>query len=748
MSIFREFNINMIPGKPPLIVHASQYESDFVYTFNLISGKSVLAIPDTAIAVIRGTKRDGNGFSKEASLDTENNKVVVIGEVQMTACAGKNVFELAILNDEKTICTANFFLDVERAPLDSDTIQSETVLHDLQAIINSAATATQAAEEASASAAEAAESARTLTIDPTLTQSGQAADAKVVGDEIEGVKEDLSQIANLNPTIGKNLVNPENIIVGGIQSDGTIRTDGTYPSYGTTDFIPIDPSTNYVFSYFTNSTKTIQNGRKIVAYFDASKNAISAEYVNQASGDDLVINSASAKYIRVSAFLTNMVFQVEKGSVSTAYEPYEESGTDIGLKIILGEVPTAQVQSMIDTAVADIGDTSEYFDEVNGTNLLNQSAVVTGGLQSDGTIRTDGSYANYGTSDFIELKPNTYYTFAYYTNSVKAIQTGRHIVLLYDADKSPITSSYQSVDAVSSLSLNSGTAKYIRVSAYLTSMVFQLSEGNTEIAYYPYIQPYIGLTAKLGAEPLAQVDRLYGKKWAVCGDSFTNGATATVLSEGKYTGQKYVYPYLIGNRTGMEILKFFEGGRTLAYPANPSTFVNSLTCPSQDFYYQNIPADVDYITIYLGINDEHHATGGGDGEDATGVIPLGTINDTTTDTYYGAWNVVLTWLIENRPFAHIGIIVSNGLSIEGYRTAQLEIAKKYGIPYMDLNGDSRTPVMIRSINTDIASAVRTAVTRKQAVDYDGTTTGSVNLHPNDDAQLFESTFIESFLRNI
>lgn len=150
MSIFREFNINMIPGKPPLIIHVSQYESDFVYTFNLVSGKSVLAIPNTAIAVIRGTKRDGNGYSVEAALDAENHKVVVMGDPQLTACAGRNVFELAIINDEKVICTANFFLDVERAPLDSDTIRSETVLHDLQAIINSAATATQAAEEASA----------------------------------------------------------------------------------------------------------------------------------------------------------------------------------------------------------------------------------------------------------------------------------------------------------------------------------------------------------------------------------------------------------------------------------------------------------------------------------------------------------------------------------------------------------------------------------------------------------------------
>lgn len=176
MSIFREFNISMIPGKPPLIIHVSQYESDFVYTFNLVSGKSVLAIPDTAIAVIRGTKRDGNGYSKEASLDAENNKVAVIGEAQMTACAGRNVFELAIINDEKVICTSNFILDVERAPLDAGTIQSESVLRELQAIINSAEISTQAAEEASASAAEAVESAKALVSLPIYRYAGEIAE--------------------------------------------------------------------------------------------------------------------------------------------------------------------------------------------------------------------------------------------------------------------------------------------------------------------------------------------------------------------------------------------------------------------------------------------------------------------------------------------------------------------------------------------------------------------------------------------
>ena len=237
-------------------------------------------------------------------------------------------------------------------------------------------------------------------------------------------------------------------------------------------------------------------------------------------------------------------------------------------------------------------------------------------------------------------------------------------------------------------------------------------------------------------------DVLWGKKWAVCGDSFTNGVTKTLLQEGKYVGKRYVYPYLIGNRCNMEILDFFDGGKTLAYPASGG-FENSLTAPSQPFYYQNIPEDVDYITIYLGINDSHHNYGssGSDGEDVKGHIPLGTIEDNTTASYYGAWNVVLSWLIENRPFAHIGIIVSNGCDWDSYRLAQIEIAKKYGIPYIDLNGDERTPAMIRSTNPNIAASVKKLRLRTQAV-------SETNSHPNDAAHLFESTFIENFLRSL
>ena len=85
---------------------------------------------------------------------------------------------------------------------------------------------------------------------------------------------------------------------------------------------------------------------------------------------------------------------------------------------------------------------------------------------------------------------------------------------------------------------------------------------------------------------------LSGKKWAVCGDSFTNGlAQNAPIPAGPYQGQRSVYPYLIANRNGMELAPFFEGGRTLAYPPEPGEFRNSLTAPDMPWNYQNIHKD-------------------------------------------------------------------------------------------------------------------------------------------------------------
>jgi hypothetical protein len=363
---------------------------------------------------------------------------------------------------------------------------------------------------------------------------------------------------------------------------------------------------------------------------------------------------------------------------------------------------------------------------------------VTGVLQkADGGI--DSSSAGYKTSDFMPIKSG--YTYK--------ISPRCRRICFYSGH------TYETFIACDDANVNT---PYTFVSQYNGYMRFSI--GDSYASNATCAESYTGTATKKLEEAVslsdfqreevkdlsANTSSLRGKKWVVCGDSFTNsGGTGTVITDGKYAGHNYTYPWIIGNRCDMEIVQFFEGGRTLAFPAEPGTFANSLTNPNADWYYQNIPSDADYITIYLGINDEHHSPGssGGDGEDNTGVIPLGTISDNTTSTYLGAWNVVLSWLIENRPNAHIGIIVTNGIANKDeYRLGQISIAEKYGIPYIDMNGDARTPAMIRTSNPNISATIKNILIQKWSANYPS------NQHPNDAAQLFESTFIENFLMSI
>ena len=236
---------------------------------------------------------------------------------------------------------------------------------------------------------------------------------------------------------------------------------------------------------------------------------------------------------------------------------------------------------------------------------------------------------------------------------------------------------------------------------------------------------------------------LYGKKWAVCGDSFSNGdfkgGEEPIFTDGPFAGQRKTYGYLIAARNGMRVQHLAVGGMTMATPSDEE-FTNTFS----GGLYKTIDADADYITLYFGINDSHHRpkSTGDDGEVKKGIIRLGEIGDTAIDTFYGAWNTVLEYLITHHPYAHIGILVSNGCETDDYRRAEIALANRWGLPYLDLNGDARTPVMGRSTNETILKSVRDCRTKMFAVDPPR------NTHPNAAAHEYESWFIENWLRSL
>lgn len=150
--------IDMRPGAVPLVIHLGQYDSDFSLVFELYSSAGNFTVESGTTAMIRGTKTDGNAYDADATIDVSAKTVTVAGSEQMTAAKGRNVYELVLKKGTKVLSTANFILDVERAAMDADTIASESVLKELNAIIAGAETATEAATNA-ASAADRAEDA-------------------------------------------------------------------------------------------------------------------------------------------------------------------------------------------------------------------------------------------------------------------------------------------------------------------------------------------------------------------------------------------------------------------------------------------------------------------------------------------------------------------------------------------------------------------------------------------------------------
>ena len=585
-----------------------------------------------------------------------------------------------------------------------------------------AATATSAKTDAVA-ANTAAQSAKTAAQTAQTGAETAAASVSASAEQIATNAEDISQLkSDFSSDVGElgtfktyNLINPSTIQYGHFCNNLylTISDSSNYDLA----VVPVEAGKTYTLKYGDYNIATTDFVRfRFVVFSDGNSgiSMINGEQVTN-HGEFTVPTGAREAYITAyhRSGTTLMLIEADVPQGYIKYEPYRSFKSNL--------------------TRADITDLLKTTD-----NLIDPDKSTMGFIQGNGKIIDSTTYE---TTDFIPVNAGVTYT-----------MTPRlRVYALFGEYKNML--SFDGTQRNTPTQITPTQDGYIRISYWFGDAVIFRKGTSTE--YEPF-KTMFNDGVLLNEEQESQVRELIGfssdllneKKWAVCGDSFTAGATDSVFTDGKYSGAKKVYPYFIGNRTGINVLQFFAGGKTLAYPSD-GTFHNSLTDPSASQYYQNIPADVDYITIYLGINDSHHENGqGGDGEDPTGIIPIGTITDNTTATYYGAWNVVLTWLITNRPFAHIGIIVSNGCDREAYRTAQLEIATKYGIPYIDLNGDSRTPVMIRSKNPNIADAVKTAVTRKQAVDYDGSQTGSVNTHPNDNAHEYESYFIENFLRTI
>ena len=250
------------------------------------------------------------------------------------------------------------------------------------------------------------------------------------------------------------------------------------------------------------------------------------------------------------------------------------------------------------------------------------------------------------------------------------------------------------------------------------SVVFSLV---TKDWFRPYIESLIDVKT---LNMLKASNVLWGKKYVAIGDSFTDAiGTEKITEDGVFKGSPKVYPYIIGNRNNMGVLNQGASGTTLnQYIVNRK--------------FESIPNDVDYITIWFGINDKGHGVQIGTATDKVEVWS----NEKAGSTG-AAFNYIFEWIFSNRPFAHVGVIVTDFAEQER-RNVIIECCKRWGVAFLDLY--SPTIPMIRTRGEQIELDPKIKEIRGSQFSL----SGASDMHPNNKAHQWQSSIIENFMRGL
>lgn len=144
--ITQTYNIDLIPSGVPTIVHVSQYDSaSRTIAMSIYDGGVAYDLTDK-IVTVRGTKQDNTGFEYPCTVD--GNVASFVLNAQMTIFSGDVPCEIRIAENGCVIGSHNFVLQVERTPLDSSIVISDTELPLIEEAEQNAIRAEQAADEA------------------------------------------------------------------------------------------------------------------------------------------------------------------------------------------------------------------------------------------------------------------------------------------------------------------------------------------------------------------------------------------------------------------------------------------------------------------------------------------------------------------------------------------------------------------------------------------------------------------------
>lgn len=127
--ITQKLDLNLIHGQVRPRVNVSQFDSGTrTLEIAVYNNTARFTLLGTYTVSIEGRKPDNTAFQYDGIIDTVNNVATFDVTEQMTAVYGDVVVEMVINDGDDRIGTGNFILAVEAAPLNDDSVISESVL--------------------------------------------------------------------------------------------------------------------------------------------------------------------------------------------------------------------------------------------------------------------------------------------------------------------------------------------------------------------------------------------------------------------------------------------------------------------------------------------------------------------------------------------------------------------------------------------------------------------------------------------
>lgn len=344
--------LNIIPKGITPVCHASQFDIGRVIRCDIMDNLQGYVFSDETVE-LRVCKPDNNIVTESVDVVSGDTYVLIETTEQMTACDGVNKCELRIMKGNVRIGSLNFDMKVEVDPL-KDGIESETVIHNLESMVDGMV-AEDVAEQYDSSnvifdeeptenhgvgytvTSEGIKTAIDNAFDYDNTASGSLVHFTDGADNIP-VKSLVSQIVAVETGSGeKSPTNPYTIsgfdrgvvsvcgknLFNSALEQGTINSTTGGIIAGTTrcvntDLIPIPQGVSRL-----SSNKILYE----VAYFDKAKNFVTTGFFNTS----VAILNTSYAYFRISIrnsdnstiLPSDITVQLELGNQATTYEAYK-----------------------------------------------------------------------------------------------------------------------------------------------------------------------------------------------------------------------------------------------------------------------------------------------------------------------------------------------------------------------------------------------------------------------------------------